>query len=120
MIFRLLCPTRHPLTLVRGNVLASFSVVFTIIFFSVGLSAGDRPNSFSDLADRLSPSVVNIYSTTIVNGGPGSDMPQFPPGSPFEEFFKILVTITVSERPNHLAQASLLMPKALSSQTIMS
>jgi serine protease Do len=32
--------------------------------------------------------VVNISTTTIVSEGPGMDMPQFPPGSPFEEFFK--------------------------------
>ena len=31
--------------------------------------------------------MVNI-STTIVNGGPNMDMPQVPPGSPFEDFFK--------------------------------
>jgi serine protease Do len=31
---------------------------------------------------------VNISTTTIVSEGPGMDMPQFPPGSPFEEFFK--------------------------------
>ena len=88
MNFRLLRPTRHSLALVSGCFLAPFAVAFTIIFFSVGLSAADRPNSFADLAERLSPSVVNISTTTIVNGGPGAEMPQFPPGSPFEEFFK--------------------------------
>ena len=88
MIFKLLRPTRHSLAFVHRDVLASFAVAFTIIFFSVGLSAADRPKSFADLAERLSPSVVNISTTTIVNGGPGAEMPQFPPGSPFEEFFK--------------------------------
>ncbi len=88
MIFRLLRPTWHPLTLLRGNILAPLFLVLTITFFSVGLWAADRPNSFADLAERLSPSVVNISTTTIVNGRPGAEMPQFPPGSPFEEFFK--------------------------------
>ena len=88
MIFRLLCPAMHPLALLRGDVLAPFTLASTIIFFSVGLWAADRPTSFADLAERLSPSVVNISTTTIVNGGPRADMPQFPPGSPFEEFFK--------------------------------
>ena len=88
MIFRLLRPTWHQLTHVRGDVMALFAVVFALTFFSVGLSAADRPSSFADLAERLSPSVVNISTTTIVNGGPGAEMPQFPPGSPFEEFFK--------------------------------
>ena len=88
MIFKLLRPTRQSPPLVGSNVLAPFAVAFTIIFFSVGLWAADRPNSFADLAEKLSPSVVNISTTTIVNGGPGAEMPQFPPGSPFEEFFK--------------------------------
>lgn len=48
---------------------------------------------FSALADKLLPAVVNISSTQTVkekDGGTGNmpDMPQFPPGSPFEEFFK--------------------------------
>ncbi|MGH7041100.1 MAG: Do family serine endopeptidase, partial [Acetobacteraceae bacterium] len=51
------------------------------------------PNSFADLAERLEPAVVNISSTQKVapeddeqDGGP--EMPQFPPGSPFEDFFQ--------------------------------
>ncbi|MEC8550795.1 MAG: trypsin-like peptidase domain-containing protein, partial [Pseudomonadota bacterium] len=50
--------------------------------------AADRPESFADQVERLSPAVVNISTTTIVNGGPNMDMPQVPPGSPFEDFFK--------------------------------
>ena len=47
-----------------------------------------RPDSFADLAERLSPAVVNISTTTVVSRGGGAELPQFPPGSPFEEFFK--------------------------------
>ena len=47
-----------------------------------------RPVSFADLAERLSPAVVNISTTTVVSRGGGAELPQFPPGSPFEEFFK--------------------------------
>jgi len=48
---------------------------------------------FADLAERLLPSVVNISTTQTVKNKPGASnvpegMPQFPPGSPFEEFFK--------------------------------
>jgi serine protease Do len=50
------------------------------------------PESFADLAERLLPSVVNISTTQMVKArqGPGGapEMPRFPPGSPFEEFFK--------------------------------
>jgi len=50
----------------------------------------DRPPSFADLAQELLPAVVNI-STTQTFGGQdfeGPEMPQFPPGSPFQEFFE--------------------------------
>ncbi|MBT5415093.1 MAG: trypsin-like serine protease, partial [Rhodospirillaceae bacterium] len=46
-----------------------------------------RPDSFADQAEKLLPSVVNISTTQTVSA-PAVDMPQFPPGSPFEEFFK--------------------------------
>lgn len=49
------------------------------------------PLSFADLADKLSPAVVNISSTQKVSQSQSETMqgmPQFPPGSPFEEFFK--------------------------------
>ena len=59
-----------------------------IMFVTLEVGAADRPDSFADQVDRLSPAVVNISTTTIVNEGPAMDMPQFPPGSPFEDFFK--------------------------------
>ena len=54
-------------------------------------SARDAPQSFADLVDKLMPTVVNITTTQNVpqQGGPRMrDMPQLPPGSPFEELFK--------------------------------
>jgi serine protease Do len=72
----------------RGYLVVSVAVAFTIMFVSFGLSAAQRPDSFADKVEKLSPSVVNISTTTIVNEGPSVDMPQFPPGSPFEDFFK--------------------------------
>ncbi|MGA0309555.1 MAG: hypothetical protein ACO3MX_00780 [Candidatus Puniceispirillaceae bacterium] len=93
MLVRLLQPIQQPLSRRRlphwrTDVLVSLAVAFTIMFVSVGISAAERPNSFADQVEKLSPSVVNISTTTIVNDGPSADMPQFPPGSPFEEFFK--------------------------------
>ena len=56
---------------------------------SVGTAhAVDRPRSFADLAEQLSPAVVNISTTTITGDNRGQQIPQFPPGSPFEDFFK--------------------------------
>ncbi|MEC7211463.1 MAG: hypothetical protein VXW25_05555, partial [Pseudomonadota bacterium] len=59
-----------------------------IMFVTLDISAAERPDSFADQVEQLSPAVVNISTTTIVNDGPAMDMPQFPPGSPFEEFFR--------------------------------
>jgi len=50
--------------------------------------ARDVPGSFADLAGRLSPAVVNISTTQKVASPQGRFDFQFPPGSPFEEFFK--------------------------------
>ena len=51
------------------------------------LMAQARPDSFSDLVDKVSPAVVNITTSTTVavSTGPG---PQLPEGSPFEDFFR--------------------------------
>ncbi|PZP54573.1 MAG: serine protease [Micavibrio aeruginosavorus] len=50
----------------------------------------NAPSSFADLAERLSPAVVNISSTQKMSETSEDlpEMPEFPPGSPFEEFFK--------------------------------
>lgn len=47
------------------------------------------PSSFADLVERLLPSVVNISSTQRTRTPDDfPEMPQFPPGSPFEDFFE--------------------------------
>ncbi len=65
-------------------------------------AARPAPDGFADLADKLLPSVVNISTTQTLKPEssrqrsgeapgaekPGPNRPQFPPGSPFEEFFK--------------------------------
>ncbi|MDT1985427.1 MAG: serine protease, partial [Planktomarina sp.] len=53
------------------------------------LSAQLMPNSFADLAEKISPSVVNITTSTVV-AGRANQIPRgiVPKGSPFEEFFK--------------------------------
>ena len=53
-------------------------------------AARDAPESFADLVDKLMPTVVNITTTQNVpqQGQRLRDMPQLPPGSPFEELFK--------------------------------
>ncbi len=54
-------------------------------------AARDAPETFADLADELLPSVVNISTTQVVQRRErpgGSEIPQAPPGSPFEDFFR--------------------------------
>ena len=43
--------------------------------------------TFADLAEQVSPAVVNITTTTTVAGNTGSG-PILPEGSPFEDFFR--------------------------------
>lgn len=53
--------------------------------------ARTAPASFADLSEKLLPAVVNISSTQAAPQRPQGqrpELPQFPPGSPFEEFFK--------------------------------
>lgn len=45
------------------------------------------PDSFAELAEKISPSVVNITTSSIVATAT-SDAPMVPEGSPFEDFFK--------------------------------
>jgi len=55
------------------------------------VAARPAPESFADLAEKLLPSVVNISTTQTLKADQKREhgaRPQFPPGSPFEEFFK--------------------------------
>ena len=72
----------HLMRLMMGAAIAGLIMAISISH------AMARPDSFADLAERLSPAVVNISTSTVVSRGTGQDVPQFPPGSPFEEFFK--------------------------------
>ncbi len=51
------------------------------------ISASARPESFADLAQEVSPAVVNITTSTVVAQGTGPS-PIVPEGSPFEDFFR--------------------------------
>ena len=54
----------------------------------IAAQAKATPESFADLAEKLLPAVVNISTSQVIEGHAGPEMPQLPPGSPFEEFFK--------------------------------
>jgi serine protease Do len=72
--------------------LAHFRVIWlAALVLAVALvqsvSAQARPESFADLAEKFSPAVVNITTSTVVAGrtGPQGIVPE---GSPFEDFFR--------------------------------
>jgi serine protease Do len=54
---------------------------------AVPVDARAAPESFADLADQVSPAVVNITTTTTV-AAPTDGGPIVPEGSPFEDFFR--------------------------------
>jgi serine protease Do len=58
-----------------------------IVSQSLMASARGAPETFADLAERISPAVVNITTSTTVEGrtGPQGIVPE---GSPFEDFFR--------------------------------
>jgi len=65
-------------------------VAVSAMLWSFAAHAKGAPDSFADLVEKLVPAVVNVSTTQTVKGQeqPGVEVPQFPPGSPFEEFFK--------------------------------
>lgn len=72
-----------------------FPVLFAFVLIMPITARAAAPESFADLAEKLLPTVVNISSTKkIDNTGPSAriqpfpDLPTFPEGSPFEDFFE--------------------------------
>ena len=57
------------------------------LMLAQALAANARPESFADLAEKISPAVVNITTSTVVESGT-ANTPMVPEGSPFEEFFE--------------------------------
>ncbi len=64
------------------------TLLFLVMMASASAQAESFPGSFANLAEKLLPAVVNISTTQVIKGRSGPTMPQLPPGSPFEEFFK--------------------------------
>ncbi len=83
----------HATTLTQAKPDARVLFLALLSAFALVLSsfqaAGARgaPDSFADLAERLSPAVVNITTTTTVNQ-PSGPRPVVPDGSPLEDFFR--------------------------------
>ncbi|CUH52257.1 serine protease Do [Shimia marina] len=63
------------------------ALMSTVVVLAQAVTAQARPESFADLAEKISPAVVNITTSTVVEGrtGPQNIVPE---GSPFEDFFR--------------------------------
>ncbi len=75
--------TRHLIMALVTTLAVAVAMVLAQI---TAAAAQSRPATFADLAEQISPSVVNITTSTTIAGRTG---PQglVPEGSPFEEFF---------------------------------
>ena len=64
-----------------------FGIIVTLFVALQAIMAQAKPESLSPLVDQISPSVVNITTSTVVAGrtGPQGIVPE---GSPFEDFFR--------------------------------
>ena len=113
MLLRILRPAYNSFAHAREGYVRPVVMAFAIIFVSTNLVASERPDSFADHVEKLSPAVVNISTTTVVDDGQAMDMPQFPPGRHSKNFSKILVIIIGNGRLSHLDRVSSLMMKAL-------
>lgn len=70
------------------NLRALWLTALTIaLLMAQAIVAQARPESFADLAEKISPAVVNITTSTVVAQGTGPS-PIVPEGSPFEDFFR--------------------------------
>ena len=77
----------------RRAVLALITTLFAalaILLMQVSTAfAQNRPATFADLAEQVSPAVVNITTSTTIAGRTGPEG-MVPEGSPFEDFFNDL------------------------------
>ncbi len=79
-------PARRPVARALMATALGLSLAFSALPGAPALALG-APESFADLAQSISPSVVNITTTAVV-ADPADGGPMVPKGSPFEEFFK--------------------------------
>ncbi|HEY9038939.1 MAG TPA: DegQ family serine endoprotease [Roseovarius sp.] len=65
----------------------ALTMLTAALIMAQAIMAHARPESFADLAQKFSPAVVNITTSTTVAQGAGP-VPMVPDGSPFQDFFR--------------------------------
>ncbi|MEO0772523.1 MAG: Do family serine endopeptidase [Pseudomonadota bacterium] len=63
------------------------TLLASVLILAQAIAAQARPESFADLAEGVSPAVVNITTSTVVSQSTNQS-PIVPEGSPFEDFFR--------------------------------
>jgi serine protease Do len=82
-----LATPRHRFDALAGFLLVLLIGVALIVVPVRPSAARATPDSFADLAAQVSPSVVNITTSTTI-AAPTDEGPVVPEGSPFEDFFE--------------------------------
>lgn len=72
----------------RLAVVAAIGLVVVVADTPSARGQAGPVEGFADLVDRVGPAVVNIATTREQAAPEEVPLPQFPPGSPFEEFFR--------------------------------
>lgn len=67
----------------------------------VPAAAAPVPESFAPLVAQVKDAVVNIATTEPPRKATGPDLPQFPPGSPLEQFFRQYQGQNGPQKPKH-------------------
>ncbi|MEL7116015.1 MAG: trypsin-like peptidase domain-containing protein, partial [Pseudomonadota bacterium] len=81
-------PQALPIPIATPRALPFALLAFALLIAqAVASYAQDRPASFADLAEQISPSVVNITTSTNVATSTRPEL-NVPDGSPFEDFFR--------------------------------
>ena len=66
--------------------LCTFAIV-SVVFVNTQAALAGGPKSVADLAERLSPAVVNISTKQTIKNNGGLQIPNLPKDSPFRDFF---------------------------------
>jgi serine protease Do len=87
--------------------LVALAALILALWAPPSLARGPFPESFADLAEQLSPSVVNITTTTNVAQVDGM-RPIVPEGSPFEDLFRDFLEREQNGQPQRQRRSSAL------------
>ncbi len=83
-LFEIMRPGR-PVLSVAG--LLALPLAAALVWLPAAADARGTPESFADLVETLQPAVVNVSTTQTMAGSEGGLEFDFPPGSPFRDFF---------------------------------